>query len=154
MYNNLPIEGNLLAITEIPTQSPFHVNELATSTPLNTPRLFLVFTTQGLTVLVKQRPLDMLQNLVMTSGCNIRRQPTTFKGFFDYFGVTQASSLCFGMIGLADSSTVNGNDRKLNIYSDPSYRLQLTLTLSSLQRLAGRRFGEERFRSTRRVLPW
>jgi hypothetical protein len=120
MYNNLPIDGNLLAITEVSTKSPFHINELASSTPLNGPRLFLVFTTQGLAVLLKQRPLDMLQSLVLASGCNIRRQPTTFKGFFDYFGVAQASSLCFGMIGLCDSSIVNGNDRKFDIQW-PSY---------------------------------
>ncbi|KAI8328234.1 Nup133 N terminal like-domain-containing protein [Chlamydoabsidia padenii] len=107
MYNSKAIEGNIISISEI-TTSPFHLDELASSTPFNTPRLFLVFTTTGIILLLKQRPLEMLQNLLMASGLDIHRRATDFDAFIEHFGATQVSSLCFRIIGHADSVIPNG----------------------------------------------
>ncbi|ORZ00067.1 Nup133 N terminal like-domain-containing protein [Absidia repens] len=109
MYNCQSLPGKILAVTEV-TKSPFQLNELVSSTSLGTVRQFLAFTTTGLTLLLKQRPVDMLQNLLMNAGSDIRHRSSTFEQFFDFFNPIQASALCFGIIGRADSTIANGID--------------------------------------------
>ncbi|SAM01301.1 hypothetical protein [Absidia glauca] len=109
MYNSLPLPGKILAVAEI-TTLPFQLNELASSASLRSARLFLTLTTTGLTLLLKQRPVDMLQNILSNCGSDIRHRPGDFQQFFQYFGPIQASALCFGIIGRADSTLSNGID--------------------------------------------
>jgi hypothetical protein len=113
MYNSLPLPGKILAVTEI-TTLPFQLNELASSASLRSARLFLTLTTTGLTLLLKQRPVDMLQNILSNCGSDIRHRPGDFQQFFQYFGPIQASALCFGIIGRADSTLSNGIDCRWN----------------------------------------
>ncbi|KAI8081329.1 Nup133 N terminal like-domain-containing protein [Halteromyces radiatus] len=114
MYNSQSLPGKIITITEI-TKSPFQLNELASSTSLGSTRQFLAFTTTGLTLLLKQRPVDMLQNLLLSSGSDIRHRAADFKEFYDFFGHIQSSSLCFGLIGRADSTIASGTDLFSNI---------------------------------------
>ncbi|KAI8072878.1 Nup133 N terminal like-domain-containing protein [Gongronella butleri] len=97
----------VLAMEEVHTPqalAPVCLNELIV--PVSSPsRHFLVLTASGLTLLVKQRPIDMLHNLIVHAGNNLRQRNADLKAFFERLGFTQACALCYGLI--ADTATPN-----------------------------------------------
>lgn len=103
--NAIDIHGKILDIIESPTNSdginefkyPYHA----------TPRHFLVLTTSGITVLVKQRPVDMLHNLITRAGSDTRHRPNDFEPFFNHYGYLNASSLCYNLISSIDVPNSN-----------------------------------------------
>ncbi|KAI8145675.1 Nup133 N terminal like-domain-containing protein [Fennellomyces sp. T-0311] len=93
--NRLEAQGQILGIAEMPG-TPFKLNELA-SQPSEPARHFLIFSTYGMSVVVKQRPVDMLQNLLTSVGPNVSAQSSDFLPFFEIFGLIHSCALCFNL---------------------------------------------------------
>lgn len=72
--------------------SDIALNELATQLS-RPPRQFLVLTNSGINVLSKQRPIDILQQLLIESGGNDQ----DLDYFFDMYGRAQACAMCLGI---------------------------------------------------------
>ncbi|GAN01170.1 nucleoporin-domain-containing protein [Mucor ambiguus] len=92
----LDVHGKVLAMVEAPTGSD-DINEFkyAYHTPS---RHFLVLTTSGVTLLAKQRPVDMLHNLLLKTGIDTRFRLKEIEPFFNHFGYLNTCSLCFNLI--------------------------------------------------------
>lgn len=101
----LEIHGKVLSIVEAPTGSD-DINEFkyAYHTPA---RHFLVLTTSGVTLLAKQRPVDMLHNLLLKTGIDTRHRLQEIEPFFNQFGYLNACSLCFNLICSANLPTAD-----------------------------------------------
>ncbi|KAK4510872.1 Calreticulin [Mucor velutinosus] len=99
----IDIHGKVLSIVEAPTGSD-DINEFkyAYHTPS---RHFLVLTTSGVTILAKQRPVDMLHNLLLKTTPDTRFRLREFEPFFSQFGYLNACSLCFNLICSANLPT-------------------------------------------------
>ncbi|KAI9257209.1 Nup133 N terminal like-domain-containing protein [Phascolomyces articulosus] len=93
--NRLNVQGQVLGIAEVPKDEQM-LNELA-SLPSKPARHFLIFTTHGLSIVTKQRPVDMLQNMLNAVGANITARSTDFGNFFDLFGTIQSCALCLNL---------------------------------------------------------
>ena len=74
----------------------YKLNELA-SLPSEPARHFLIFTTHGMTIVTKQRPVDMLLNMLNDVGSNINAQAGNFREFFELFGFIQSCALCLDL---------------------------------------------------------
>ncbi|KAI9491796.1 Nup133 N terminal like-domain-containing protein [Zychaea mexicana] len=94
--NRLDTHGHVLGIAEMPGVQ-YTLNELA-SQPSEPTRHFLVFTTHGMSVVTKQRPVDMLQKLLVGVGAHISAHSGEFQGFFELFGTIHACALCFNLV--------------------------------------------------------
>lgn len=90
------IHGKVITMME--AHSGIHkLNEL--TVPYNSPaRHFLVLTTSGLSILVKQRPVDMFYRLLASTGQDVVYRINEFDEFFGHFGYVNSSSLCFNLI--------------------------------------------------------
>ncbi|KAI9029822.1 Nup133 N terminal like-domain-containing protein [Phycomyces nitens] len=93
LMDQLEVQGKVSSIVEIPT-GPFELNELLTD-PESHSRYFLVLTSLGLTVMKKQRPIDMLKGLLSSVGSDIRTRAAEFETFFAHFGPAASSALCY-----------------------------------------------------------
>ncbi|KAL9550276.1 hypothetical protein MBANPS3_004800 [Mucor bainieri] len=91
------VHGKVLAVAEAPTGCDDDINEFkyAYRTPA---RHFLVLTTSGVTLLAKQRPVDMLLNLLSKTGPDTRFRLKEIEPFFNHFGYLNTCSLCFNLI--------------------------------------------------------
>ncbi|KAG0187563.1 hypothetical protein DFQ28_006132 [Apophysomyces sp. BC1034] len=106
--NHLNVQGKIISVVEIPETS-FKLNELTAQ--LSKPaRHFLVFTTFGITVLTKQRPIDMLQNLLGVIGSDTRSRIGEYEEFFKHFGHVHSLASCFGIICNSSTLVPNGVD--------------------------------------------
>ncbi|KAG2226996.1 hypothetical protein INT45_006403 [Circinella minor] len=93
--NRLEVNGQVLGIAEMPGVE-YKLNELA-SLPSEPARHFLIFTTHGMTIVTKQRPVDMLLNMLNDVGSNINAQASNFREFFELFGFVQSCALCLDL---------------------------------------------------------
>ncbi|EPB85962.1 hypothetical protein HMPREF1544_07294 [Mucor circinelloides 1006PhL] len=103
--NTLDIHGKILNIVEVPTGSD-DINELKYSYH-TTSRHFLVLTTSGVTILAKQRPVDMLHNLLSKISTDTRYRLREIEPFFNQFGYLNGCSLCFNLICSANLPTAD-----------------------------------------------
>jgi nuclear pore complex protein Nup155 len=100
-YGAINIHGKVLAMVESP--SAYKLNEL--TAPYNSPaRHFLVLTTSGLSILVKQRPVDMLYRLIASAGQDVVYRLREFDDFFGHFGYVNSCSLCLSLICSASAA--------------------------------------------------
>ncbi|KAI8973471.1 Nup133 N terminal like-domain-containing protein [Mycotypha africana] len=114
--NVIPIQGEVFKIVEVPATDPHQLNE--TSILYNPPaRHFLALTSYGLFVLVKQRPVDMLYQLLLPTGRDINTRLVDFESFFNHFGYVNVSALCYNLI-CAYISTFT-SDKELVYSSEP-----------------------------------
>lgn len=105
-FNNaIDLPGKVIAITEVTTSS-YSINEM-TATYETPGRTFLVLTTYGISVLYKQRPIDMLYKLLENTNIDTAARLRDYESFFTHFGYVNSVSLCFGIICNAISSTSN-----------------------------------------------
>ncbi|KAI7862784.1 Nup133 N terminal like-domain-containing protein [Spinellus fusiger] len=95
LMDKLDVQGKVFSMVEIPI-GPFVLNELSTQ-PLSYARHFLVFTSLGMTVLKKQRPVDMLRGLLSSAGIESRFCAAEFETFFAHFGPVASTALCYEM---------------------------------------------------------
>lgn len=108
----IPVSGKVLAIESMPgaTDDDYQVNEIAS--PLTVAaRQFVVFTTTGIFVLVKQRPIDMFQKLIMNSQSDTPTLPEELCSFTAHFGVANTSAFAFAIISdiaLTATGVING----------------------------------------------
>ncbi|KAG1142692.1 hypothetical protein G6F37_007484 [Rhizopus arrhizus] len=94
--DEITVAGKIVAMSETSsTQS--QVNELAAHYTTPT-RHLLVLTTCGLSVLIKQRPVDMLFSLVSSSYQDTAMRINNFKDFFDHFGYSNSCAMSFGLV--------------------------------------------------------
>ncbi|KAI7898791.1 Nup133 N terminal like-domain-containing protein [Cokeromyces recurvatus] len=113
-YGTIDIHGKVLSLVESTIVGS--VNELMA--PYNSPsRHFLVLTTSGLTVIAKQRPVDILYRLLMSSGRGIENYLQEFESFFSHFGYVNSCALCFNLI-CANTSVVSDRNNPL-YYVEP-----------------------------------
>ncbi|KAI8391555.1 Nup133 N terminal like-domain-containing protein [Radiomyces spectabilis] len=110
--SNIKLEGDIIAMTELagPGSS---INELAAA-PSSRARHFLVFTTTTVNVLMKQRPVDMLHNLLMSTGTDIRARMQDFQFFFNHFGPVFSCALCFDIVSSTVTELPSGVDLTAN----------------------------------------
>lgn len=107
-YNTVDIHGKVLTMIEAPSSSN-EIDELKLS--YNSPaRHFLVLTTSGISVLVKQRPVDMLYKLLVLTGQDTSYRIRDFESFFSHFGFINSCSLCFNLICYSSAVIPNKND--------------------------------------------
>lgn len=106
-FNNfLDVPGKIISIVEA-TNTPYQINELTAL--YETPgRTFLVLTTYGIAVLVKQRPIDMLYKLLSNTSQDTAARLRDFESFFNYFGYINSISLCLGILCSTSSIMKNG----------------------------------------------
>ncbi|KAI8644676.1 Nup133 N terminal like-domain-containing protein [Parasitella parasitica] len=104
--NAIDIHGKVLSIEELPTGQHKEINEFK-SLYQATARHFLILTTSGITILAKQRPVDMLHNLLTHTGSDTLYRMKEFEPFFNQFGYLNASSLCFNLISCGNGSGDN-----------------------------------------------
>lgn len=83
---------------------PFKLNDL-TSQLSDPARHFLIFTTYGMHIVTKQRPVDMLQNLLTGTGADVAAQAVDYESFFSLFGFVHSCALCFNII--CSASTIH-----------------------------------------------
>ncbi|KAI9264462.1 Nup133 N terminal like-domain-containing protein [Sporodiniella umbellata] len=103
ILDEITVSGKVLAISEV-SHGHTQLNELTTN--FNNPsRDLLVFTTRGLTVITKQRPVDMLFNLITSTYQSKEERINCLKSFFDHFGYANTCAMCFGLI--ASSISLN-----------------------------------------------
>jgi hypothetical protein len=107
----IPISGKVLAIESMSgIADDYQVNEIAS--PLTVAaRQFVVFTTTGIFVLVKQRPIDMFQKLIMNSQSDTPTLPEELYSFTTHFGVANTSAFAFAIISdiaLTATGVING----------------------------------------------
>lgn len=115
-HNFVNIPGKILSIVEA-TNTPYQINEL--NAPYETPgRTFLVLTTYGLAVLVKQRPIDMLYKLICNTNQDTTARLRDFESFFQHFGYVNSISLCLGIICSTSSVMKNGITSVGSVTSD------------------------------------
>ncbi|KAL0078545.1 Nup133 N terminal like-domain-containing protein [Phycomyces blakesleeanus] len=93
LMDQLEVQGKVFSIVEIPS-GPFELNELLTDSKSHS-RYFLVLTSLGLTVLKKQRPIDMLKRLLSSVGKDVRARADEYETFFAHFGPASSSALCY-----------------------------------------------------------
>jgi hypothetical protein len=95
-YGAINIHGKVIAMVESP--SGIHsLNELIA--PYSSPaRHFLVLTTSGISILAKQRPVDMLYRLLASTGQDVLYRIKEFEELFAHFGYVNSSSLCLNLI--------------------------------------------------------
>lgn len=82
------------------------LNELAAQ-PTGSPRHFLLFTTVGIWIVMKQRPVDILHHLLMSNSINGIVQPRDFQNFFELFGDVNSSALCFQLVCSTSNISMN-----------------------------------------------
>ncbi|CEP18376.1 hypothetical protein [Parasitella parasitica] len=104
--NAIDIHGKVLCIEELPTGQHQEINEFK-SLYQATARHFLILTTSGITILAKQRPVDMLHNLLTDTGSDSLHRIKEFEPFFNQFGYLNASSLCFNLISCGNGAGGN-----------------------------------------------
>lgn len=92
-------------MTEMST-AEYGLNELAAQ-PTGSPRHFLLFTTVGIWIVMKQRPVDILHHLLTINTVNGIVQPTYFQTFFELFGDVNSSALCFQLICSTSNISLN-----------------------------------------------
>lgn len=101
--NSIDLPGKVIAITEV-NSSPYSINEM-TATYETPGRTFLVLTTYGISVLYKQRPIDMLFRILENTNIDTAARLRDYESFFTHFGYVNSISLCFGIICNANIST-------------------------------------------------
>lgn len=103
--SSLNVPGKILSIVE-GTTFPYQINEL--SAPYEKPgRTLFVLTTYGISVLIKQRPIDMLYNLLNSTNQDTSLRLLDYESFFNHFGYVNSVSLCLGLI--CSPSSINSN---------------------------------------------
>ncbi|RCH87251.1 hypothetical protein CU098_000350, partial [Rhizopus stolonifer] len=114
-HDTIDIHGKVLSISESPegTQT---INDM-TIVPYYAPtRYFFILTTSGVYVLAKQRPVDMLSNLLSLAGNDIVYRLPEFEHFFSHFGYVNCSTLCYNLI----SSNMPVLPNSVKLYSPDS----------------------------------
>ncbi|KAJ2809970.1 hypothetical protein H4S07_002949 [Coemansia furcata] len=93
------VEGRTWAIAEIDTVSAGGLNDLASvsSTPT---RSFAVLTNAGVSILEKQRPVDMLRTLLARPAL----QDSQLKEFISAYGLSETCAMCFTILCADDYS--------------------------------------------------
>lgn len=105
--NSIDLPGKVIAITEATTpSSSYSINEM-TATYETPGRTFLVLTTYGISVLYKQRPIDMLFKLLENTNIDTTVRHRDYESFFTHFGYVNSISLCFGIVCNANLCTTN-----------------------------------------------
>ncbi|OAD08274.1 hypothetical protein MUCCIDRAFT_76814 [Mucor lusitanicus CBS 277.49] len=127
----LDVHGKVLSVVEAPNGYD-DINEFkyAYHTPA---RHFLVLTTSGVTVLAKQRPVDMLHNLLQKTGLDTRHRLREIEPFFNQFGYLNGCSLCLNLI--CSANVVPATD---SVYSNSI----VTKIVSDAALVALRKFGQ------------
>lgn len=97
----LQLGGKILSIMEV--TAPTSLNEMANVTA--PARQFLVLTDNGLSTLTKQRPIDMLSNLIGEAQSNTRARIQDFESFFQHFGPYNGCAFCFDLITTSNTPT-------------------------------------------------
>ncbi|OBZ89569.1 hypothetical protein A0J61_02381 [Choanephora cucurbitarum] len=95
-HSTLDIHGKVLAIVES-THSNSEINNMALPY-YSIPRTFLILATTGLTVLVQQRPVDMLYRLLYANRQDTIYRLPQFEDFYTHFGFVNCASLCYNLI--------------------------------------------------------
>ncbi|KAG2215060.1 hypothetical protein INT45_006297, partial [Circinella minor] len=92
-------DGNVYAIAEANPQKRGKrtMNEI-TDTLSNSPRRFLVLTDKGVTFFKKQRPVDVLQQLLLDTQGDINTHRREFEAFFERYGRVQSCAMCLAII--------------------------------------------------------
>ncbi|KAI8879318.1 hypothetical protein K501DRAFT_257023 [Backusella circina FSU 941] len=96
----LQVTGKILSILELTTTPT--INELAAPLTVG-PRQYLVLTNNGLLTICKQRPIDMLQNLIADAQSDTRSRVQDFNSLFQHLGVFNGCALCFGLVTTASN---------------------------------------------------
>ncbi|KAL1918592.1 uncharacterized protein VTP21DRAFT_2614 [Calcarisporiella thermophila] len=95
--NTSPIEGKTWAIAEARSTATKtasqQLSELATQFS-NQPKDYVVLTNSGVTVLVKQRPVDILTRLLVESG----GRDTDLMAFCENYGPAEVCAMCFAIL--------------------------------------------------------
>ncbi|KAJ8656471.1 hypothetical protein O0I10_007794 [Lichtheimia ornata] len=103
--NCLDINGDVISMAEM-SATEMGLNELAAQ-PTGSPRHFLLFTTVGIWIVMKQRPVDILHHLLMSNSINGIVQPRDFQNFFELFGDVNSSALCFQLVCSTSNISMN-----------------------------------------------
>ncbi|KAI8144562.1 Non-repetitive/WGA-negative nucleoporin C-terminal-domain-containing protein [Fennellomyces sp. T-0311] len=92
-------DGNVWAIAEANPQNRGKrtINEV-TEILSDPPRQFLVLTENGLSFYKKQRPVDILQQLLIKSHGDIQSHQQEFVSFFERYGRVQSCAMCLAII--------------------------------------------------------
>ena len=92
-------DGHVYAIAEASPQKRGKrtINEI-TETLCDSPRRFLVLTDKGVTFFKKQRPVDVLQQLLMDTQGDINAHRREFESFFERYGRVQSCAMCLAII--------------------------------------------------------
>ncbi|KAI7888861.1 Nup133 N terminal like-domain-containing protein [Mucor mucedo] len=125
-FNNfLDVPGKIISIVET-ANTAYQINEL--TAPFETPgRTFLVLTTYGMAVLVKQRPIDMLYKLICNANQDTAARLRNFESFFQYFGYVNSISLCLGILCSTSSIMKNGLTSVGSVTNDISKSITVLL---------------------------
>lgn len=90
------IPGKVIAVVEAPTETS-DINEFKLLKSQGLARHFLIFTTTGVTILTKQRPVDLLHHLLLAKGSNTERL-VKYEEFLSQIGYLNGCSACFDLI--------------------------------------------------------
>ncbi|KAG1451876.1 hypothetical protein G6F56_007971 [Rhizopus delemar] len=107
------LNGSILSISETSYSQP-RLNEL-TAHYTSPSRQLLVLTTRGLSVIKKQRPVDMLFNLVTAVYQDKMMRVNSFKSFFEHFGYANTCAMTYSLI----TSSVPPKSNDLAVVSQP-----------------------------------
>lgn len=96
--STIDIEGKMLDIAEIPhRQGRRNMNEICEQ--LRDPcRQFIILTEKGLTFVRKQRPVDILLEMLRVTHGDVDANQPDFIAFFERYGQAQTCAVCLDII--------------------------------------------------------
>ncbi|KAI8887499.1 hypothetical protein K501DRAFT_283289 [Backusella circina FSU 941] len=117
---SIPISGRILALESVPMAGydDYQINEIAAPSTIS-PKQFLVLTTTGLFVLMKQRPIDMFQRLLMHPASGTPTLSEELRSFTKHFGVANTSAFSFGIVSDSALACTKSNSHNDNHISSP-----------------------------------
>ncbi|KAI9496976.1 Non-repetitive/WGA-negative nucleoporin C-terminal-domain-containing protein [Zychaea mexicana] len=92
-------DGNVYAIAEANPQKRGKrtINEMA-ELLIDPPRRFLVLTDKGVTFIKKQRPVDVLHQLIVNTQGDIETHQREYAAFFERYGRVQSCAMCLAIV--------------------------------------------------------